>query len=217
MKTYLAIVLVLLSIVLYGALTHKRSGDRDNNGKVSVSPVDRTSDSKQKIEEHLGRQSDQERQRRVALDASLADGAKKITDERRIRAIKGLLELTRETRRSTLLGWGLTEAEISRLEEMQTEQWLIQSQDSDKNFIERPAAIGDRSDPERVAAYESKVRKSVRSSMQIFRMELLATLGSPEKVDAYMALEEKLSEEASKKSMRLLEESMGRKVFSRDD
>ena len=115
MKTYLAIVLVLLSIVLYGALTHKRSGDRDNNGKVSVSPVDRTSDSKQKIEEHLTRQSDKKRQERVDLDARLADGARRTTDEQRISAIKNILQLTRETRHTTFRNWGLTEAEITRL------------------------------------------------------------------------------------------------------
>ena len=217
MKTYLAVILVLLSIVLYGALAHKRPGGRDTNGKVSVSPVDRTSDSKQKIEEHLTRQSDKKRQERVDLDARLADGARRTTDEQRISAIKTILERTRETRRSTLLGWGLTEAEISRVEEIQSGHWLMQNQDSDKNFIERPAAIGDRSDPERVAAYESKVRKSASASEQVFRMELLATLGSSEKVDAYMALEEKFSEEAEKDSIRRLEEAMGKKFTSRDD
>ena len=115
MKTYLAIVLVLLSIVLYGALTHKRSGDRDNNGKVSVSPVDRASESKQKIQEHLTRQSDKKRQERVDLDARLADGARRTTDEQRISAIKNILQLTRETRHTTFRNWGLTEAEITRL------------------------------------------------------------------------------------------------------
>ncbi len=217
MKTYLALILVFLSIVLYGVLSHKRPNGGDESRKVSVSLVDHASESNQKIQEYLTVQSDKKRQWRVDLDAGLANGAQRETDEQRIRAIKNILELTRETRRSTLLGWGLTEVEISRLEEMQTEQWLMQSQESAKNFIERPAAIGDRSDPERVAAYESKVRKSVRSGMQIFRMELLATLGSPEKVDAYMALEERLSQEASKESIRRMEEAMGKKFSSKDD
>jgi hypothetical protein len=97
---------------------------------------------------------------------------------------------------------------MARVDEIQLEQWRLENREVNRKFIERPSAVGDRSDPQRVAAYEEKSRKSASASFEMFRVELLAVLGDIRRVDEYIKLEEKLvivaGREARRKSDALL-------------
>ncbi len=214
MKTYLMLILVLLSCVLWALLHQKKSSSASSLSTGAAQG--RTGESKQALAQHLSRQKETERERRVDLDARLARGATRDTEEVISRVTQAILEKTREDRRELLLGWNLGEAEIARIEEIQLEHWRMQYRDSSQDYLNRPSQIGDRSDTKRVEAYQSKVRRASDAAKQVFRMDLLAVLANPERVDQYVEHEMKLVEKAGQDARRVSDAAMGKTSDSRD-
>ncbi len=216
MKATLVLVLTLLSCVLYGVLNSKKS---PSPGVAGTRPAaaSQVAQSQQELAGHLAQQKDAQREAHVDLDAQLAAGAARVSDELRDQTSRETLATTREARNQLLHTWNLTDAQIARVEQVQLDHWRMQLQDTDRAFLERPGQLGDRTDPKRVEAFDAKAQSSAGAAKQVFRLELLAVLGSPDRVEEYLRHEDAMLEITAKDLQRRLDAAAGKPAARAND
>jgi hypothetical protein len=215
MKIYLILILTLLVCLLAGVLIQKKTPSIALQTDAILGSHQVT-DSRQKLADSFSRQSAAERQRRVEIDKNLAKGAAG-ESESMIRMItQDILDKTRDERHELLKRWKLNEAQIARIEELQLEHWRMQYHDANDDYLARPAQIGDRSDTKLVEAHESKVQRAAGAAKNVFRMYLLATLGSPDRVEEYVQHEMRLVEKLARDARHQSDAAMGKSSQSED-